>query len=106
MPKFHHITQNSSINTRLGRLSKKNTAGNYIVYSSFYLKYGFYKPREVKNRIKKRVRKQEFLYMIFYLPRFLNPIWVVFKKEKQQKCDIGAQNSNYEYTNETYAIYL
>ena len=32
-------------------------------------------------------------------------IRVVLKK-MQQKCDIGGQNSNYEYTNETYAIYL
>ena len=26
-------------------------------------------------------------------------------QKMQQKCDIGGQNSNYEYTNETYAIY-
>ena len=32
-------------------------------------------------------------------------IWLVFKK-MQQKFDIGGQHSNYEYTNETYAIYF
>ena len=32
------------------------------VYLSFYLKYGIYKPREVKNLITKRVHKHKFLY--------------------------------------------
>ena len=27
-------------------------------------------------------------------------------QKMQQKCDIMGQNSNYEYTNETYEIYL
>ena len=47
----------------------------YRVYLSFYLKYGIYKPMGVKNPIKKRVHKHEFLYMIFHLPRFINPIF-------------------------------
>ena len=36
------------------------------VYLSFYLKYVIYKPREVNNPIKKRVRKHEFLNIIFH----------------------------------------
>ena len=31
---------------------------------------------------------------------------VVFKKKMQQKCDIGGQNSNSEYTNETFGSKL
>ena len=47
----------------------------YRVYLSFYLKYGIYKPRKVKNPVKKRVHKHEFLCMIFHLLRFINPIF-------------------------------
>ena len=32
-----------------------------------------YNPREVKNPIEKRVRKPDFLYMNFHLPRFIIP---------------------------------
>ena len=42
---------------------------------SFYLKYGIYKPLEVKNHIKKRVLAHSFLYRIFHLPVFINPIF-------------------------------
>ena len=44
---------------------------NAVRYIEFinrvHLKYGIYKPREVKYPINKRVHKHEYLYMIFHL---------------------------------------
>ena len=39
------------------------------------LKYGIYKPRKVKNNIKKLVIVHSFLYMIIHPPLFINPIF-------------------------------
>ena len=46
--------------------------GKFIESSHF--KYGIYKPREFENHIKKLVLAHLFLYQIFKLPWFINPI--------------------------------
>ena len=38
------------------------------------LKHGIYKPLEMKNHIKNLVLAHSFLYQIFHLQRFINPI--------------------------------
>ena len=43
----------------LSKQFKQNTC-NLQVFESFYLKYGIYKLKEVKNLIEKRVRKHNF----------------------------------------------
>ena len=45
------------------------------VYYSSHFKYAIYKPREVENPIKKQVRKHEFHYRMFKLPRLINSIF-------------------------------
>ena len=53
-----------SIFLDLNKQFKQNTC--YIQFiESFYLKYRMYKPREVKNQIKKLVLAHSFLYRIF-----------------------------------------
>ena len=58
----------------LSKQFKQNTC-NIQFIEPFYLKYGIYKPREVKNHIKKLMLAYSFLYQIFYLPRFINLIF-------------------------------
>ena len=53
----------------------KQSTCNIQFIESFYLKYGIYKPREVKNHINKLVLVHSFLYRIFHLPLFINPIF-------------------------------
>ena len=63
---------------------ERNYQDMSLLYLSYYvasgiekmpLKYGFYKPREVKKPIKKQVRRHEFLYINFHLLRFINSIF-------------------------------
>ena len=58
----------------LSKQFKLNTC-NIQFIESFYLKYGIYKPREVKNHIKKLVLAHSLLYRILHLRRFINPIF-------------------------------
>ena len=60
----------------LSKEFKQNTC-NIQFIESFYLKYGIYKPREVINQIKKLMLAHSFLYQIFHLPRFINPIFKI-----------------------------
>ena len=49
---------------------------NIKFIESAHLKYGIYKPREVKHLTKKLVRKgTRFFYQMLNLPGFINPVF-------------------------------
>ena len=62
-------------NGKLGSVPLNILSSVFRVYKSYHLKYTIYKPWEVKNPLKKQVRKHKFLYMIFHIPSCINPIF-------------------------------
>ena len=59
----------------------------YRVYKSAHLKYWIYKPREIDHPIKETSAlahklTHSFLYRMFNLPRFINPIFLMGRFNK------------------------